>query len=199
MNIIGGALKRRNLVCCADERVQPTSSMMREALFDVLTPRIEGARFCDLFAGNGTVGLEALSRGAMQVTFVERLQNALVALNRNITQLPAPYPGQTLVLRADAWGAPKLLKTRGLVFDILFMDPPYYQKEPLLDDVMGLIEALFAARVVAPDGLLVHQLESGSIHHPDSTPAYIKVKEKEYGRTRLVFLSPKKRETEAEA
>jgi 16S rRNA (guanine(966)-N(2))-methyltransferase RsmD len=100
---------------------RPTSDRLRETLFNVLAPRIEGANLLDLYAGSGAVGLEALSRGAAQVTFVERAPAALKVLRENLTRLGLQagfhiHPGSV---------AAYLRKVRVQGFDVVFLDPPY--------------------------------------------------------------------------
>src|SRR5579872_3722848 len=87
MRVIGGTLRRRTLEAPAGRATRPTSDRLRETLFNVLAPRIEGARFLDLYAGSGAVGIEALSRGAADVVFVERAAPALKVLRANLARL----------------------------------------------------------------------------------------------------------------
>ena len=84
MRIIAGALRSRTLTAPPGLATRPTSDRLRETLFNVLAPRIEGASFLDLYAGSGAVGIEALSRGAVRVVFVERDEPALAALRGNL-------------------------------------------------------------------------------------------------------------------
>src|ERR1700691_1140559 len=87
MRVIAGTLRRRTMEAPAGLATRPSSDRLRETLFNVLAPRIEGARFLDLYAGSGAVGLEALSRGAAGVEFVERAPAALKALRANLAGL----------------------------------------------------------------------------------------------------------------
>src|SRR5580698_5546411 len=87
MRIIAGRYRSRRLEAPAGMATRPSSDRLRETLFNVLAPRIEGARFLDLYAGSGAVGLEALSRGAAHVEFVERAPAALAVLRKNLAQL----------------------------------------------------------------------------------------------------------------
>jgi 16S rRNA (guanine(966)-N(2))-methyltransferase RsmD len=87
MRIIAGTYRSRRLEAPAGLATRPTSDRLRETLFNVLAPRIEGAAFLDLYAGSGAVGLEALSRGAASVEFVERAPVAIAALRANLTRL----------------------------------------------------------------------------------------------------------------
>jgi len=104
---------------------RPTSDRLRETLFNVLAPRIQGARFLDLYAGSGAVGIEAASRGAERVVLVERAATALKVLRANLENL-----GLRGGVRVEALSVAAFLKkvrpeSAGFVFDIVFMDPPY--------------------------------------------------------------------------
>src|SRR6202167_2738139 len=87
MRVIAGTLRRRTMEAPAGLGTRPTSDRLRETLFNVLAPRIEGARFLDLYAGSGAVGIEAHSRGAARVELVERSETPLVVLRKNLAGL----------------------------------------------------------------------------------------------------------------
>lgn len=123
MRIIGGKFKKRTLFTPKSESVRPTTSQLREALFNICQWEIEGARFLDLFAGSGAVGLEALSRGAAQVTFVENHRVALTAIHKNIESLNVQ--GSTKIIGIDAFKALQKLVESGQIFDLIYADPPY--------------------------------------------------------------------------
>lgn len=121
MRIVAGAAKGRRLVAPKGGDVRPTADRVKEALFSSLQPLLPGARVLDLFAGSGALGLEALSRGAAAVTFVERSNAALAALRRNIELVG--LPGATVI----AEDAAKAVRTpvAGAPFDLVLADPPY--------------------------------------------------------------------------
>jgi len=126
MRIIAGTFRSRSLAAPAGLSTRPTSDRLRETLFNVLTPRIRGAAFLDLYAGSGAVGMEALSRGAKSVTFVERAPVALAVLRGNLAKL-----GITTGFRIQPGGVGAYLR-RGAAgektaaaFDLVFLDPPY--------------------------------------------------------------------------
>lgn len=105
--------------------VRPTSDRLRETLFNVIAPQIEGARFLDLCAGSGAVGIEALSRGAAHVTFVDRSRKmcGLVEANLDLCRIPEE---QTVVVQAEADNFLKRIVARKQKpWDIIFFDPPY--------------------------------------------------------------------------
>lgn len=152
MRIIAGAFKGRRLEAPAWEGLRPTSDKLRETLFNVLAPRIAGATVLDGYAGTGAVGLEALSRGAAAVTFVERDPRAVRLIRDNAVRcgLGSPADGTAAdryaIIRAGfADAAGRLV---GRAFDVLFVDPPYG-----LDEMARAIEG--AAPLVAPRGVLV--------------------------------------------
>lgn len=126
MRIIAGTFRSRSLAAPAGLSTRPTSDRLRETLFNVLTPSIRGAAFLDLYAGSGAVGMEALSRGARSVTFVERAPAALAVLRGNLTKL-----GIVAGFRIQPGGVGAYLRRgtagerTGAAFDLVFLDPPY--------------------------------------------------------------------------
>jgi len=122
MRIIAGTLRSRRLEAPAGLATRPTSDRLRETLFNVLAPRIEGAAFLDLYAGSGAVGLEALSRGAARVDFVERAPAALDVLRANLARL-----GVNAGYRVHAGSVRTVLDRIAKIaaFDLVFLDPPY--------------------------------------------------------------------------
>ena len=131
--IIGGAGKGRRLRTAAGESTRPTGARVRQSLFDILAPVVPGCRFLDAFAGNGGVGLEALSRGAARVVLVDRSAGAVQAAQENARAL-AGAGGEVQVFRQDARTAVSALAARGERFDVVYLDPPYDsdEYEPLL-------------------------------------------------------------------
>jgi 16S rRNA (guanine(966)-N(2))-methyltransferase RsmD len=124
MRIISGSLRSRTLASPAGLATRPTSDRLRETLFNVLAPRIEGARFLDLYAGSGAVGIEALSRGAAHATFVERAPAALKVLESNLVRLSLNTGFRVHASGVGAW----LRRQRPGVtpaFTLVFLDPPY--------------------------------------------------------------------------
>src|SRR5436189_1033348 len=118
MRIIAGRLKGRRLTAPAGSDVRPTSDRLRETLFNVLRDSVEGARVLDAFAGTGALGLEAWSRGAVSIVFVEHDARALRALDTNIEHCGA---GEACaIIRRDFRTAP----ISG-PFDLVLLDPPY--------------------------------------------------------------------------
>lgn len=150
MRVIAGSLRSRPLQAPPGLATRPTSDRLRETLFNVLAPRMEEAVFLDLFAGSGAVGIEALSRGARRVVFVERAQPALKVLRANLHKLGLKQgidiqTGSVLAyLRRDA---------RESSFDLIFLDPPY----DAADEYEKVLHLLGGAGLVllAPDALVI--------------------------------------------
>jgi len=144
MRIIAGRLKGRRLTSPKWPGLRPTSDRLRETLFDILGARVKGASVLDLYAGTGASGIEALSRGASHVTFVERDRRALALMAENLAR--CGVGSGYAIIRADA---ERLDSTRLTgVFDLILLDPPYAE---------GSQEAILAAaaRHLGPGGLLV--------------------------------------------
>jgi|SRR5579862_1058193 len=123
MRVIAGKYRSRTLVAPRGRDTRPTSDRLRETLFNVLAPRIEGAVFVDLYAGSGAVGIEALSRGASEAVFVERADAALKAIRANLAALGI-RGGYALESRAVA-AVLRRLAASGRTADVVFLDPPY--------------------------------------------------------------------------
>ncbi len=180
MRIVGGKHKGRRLAAPDGLAVRPTADRTREALFNILEggrlgPALRGARVLDAFAGTGALGLEALSRGAEELIFIETLPAAIAALKRNIESLSEGRRCE--VLRADVLHPPRSEAPAGIVL----MDPPYGQ---------GLaapaVEALAASGWIGRESLVVVELMS---RESLQTPAGFELaEERRYGKARLAFL-----------
>ena len=123
--IIAGRFRGRRLTVPSGKDVRPTTDRMRERLFSILGhqryPAMAGAQIADLFAGTGALGLEALSRGAAHVTFVEKARSSLDCLRSNITSLDVA--ADTAIIASDA----TIVGPPNKPFDFIFLDPPYRQ------------------------------------------------------------------------
>lgn len=131
MRIISGKFKGHHLVSFKANHIRPTTDRVKETLFNKIMFDLEGARVLDLFCGTGNLGLEALSRGARHVTFVDAHKQSLLITRENITKLKVDKSDYQ-VLQKDVLA---YLKTyEGEPFDIIFADPPFTQK--MAHDVM---------------------------------------------------------------
>ena len=121
MRVIAGAYGGRRLRAPNGLDTRPTSDRVREALFSVLGAGVEGARVLDLFAGSGALGIEALSRGAAEATFVDAAEAAVRCVRANLEALSLTAQ----VRRADAGAFLRSASARGHLYDLVFLDPPY--------------------------------------------------------------------------
>ena len=152
MRVIGGTLRRRTLEAPDGLATRPTSDRLRETLFNVLAPRIEGARFLDLYAGSGAVGIEAASRGASSVVLVERAAPALKVLRANLEHLGLRGGVRVEAVNVSAYlrrGRPAAAER----FDLVFLDPPY-EHENEYTTALGLLGG-DASRVLAEDAVVI--------------------------------------------
>ncbi len=146
MRIIGGEASGRRLSSLAGTDTRPTGDRVREALFNIWQGRIAGARFLDVYAGTGAMGLEALSRGAHAALFIEPHAGALRTLKRNVELVGVKE-------RAEIWGQtaetvlPQLVES-GQRFDVIFCDPPWRH------GVSAAVQAQLAG-LLAKDGMVV--------------------------------------------
>jgi 16S rRNA (guanine(966)-N(2))-methyltransferase RsmD len=124
MRIIAGKYRGRRLKSPPSDRTRPTSDRLRETLFNVIAPRIEGARFLDLCAGTGAIGIEALSRGAEHVTFVDQSRQMCELIETNVSALSAPT-SEFAIVNADAFDFLRKRKSGTALLDSIFFDPPY--------------------------------------------------------------------------
>jgi 16S rRNA (guanine966-N2)-methyltransferase len=152
MRIIAGTLRSRTLQAPPGLATRPTSDRLRETLFNVLAPRIQGSAFLDLYAGSGAVGIEALSRGAARVVFVERAPAALEVLRGNLAKL-----GLTAGFRIHAGSVGTVLRRMkpdaGAAFDLVYLDPPYDAAKEYAATLLALSEEL--AALLASEALVI--------------------------------------------
>jgi len=125
VRIIGGTLKGRRLVDWEESGIRPIRDLVRSALFNIVADFVPGAACLDLFAGTGAVGLEALSRGATSCLFIDSSQAACGLIRRNLDALDLLDRGE--VFHGDAADGTERFLARGRRFDLVFIDPPYYQ------------------------------------------------------------------------
>jgi 16S rRNA (guanine966-N2)-methyltransferase len=167
VRIIAGSHRGQRIAAPKGRGTRPTSDRVRENAFNLIGP-VDGARVLDLYAGSGAMGLEALSRGAERVTFVEREKDACRAINANLDKLGL----QATVLCQDA--ARAVAQERG-TFDLILCDPPY--------DVDA--SRLPFARLLAEDGVLVY--ESSGRNDPPEVPGLAQRTSRKYGSARLTL------------
>jgi len=125
LRVIAGKFRGRQLKSPPSLETRPTSDRLRETLFNILAARIEGARFLDLCAGSGAVGIEALSRGAAHVTFVDQSRKMCGLIESNLNSLEITQDNYHVVLAEALDYLRRQVEKSELAFDALFFDPPY--------------------------------------------------------------------------
>lgn len=177
MRITGGIHRGRLLKVPEGIEVRPTQDRVREALFNILMHDIAGARFLDLFAGSGAVGLEAISRGAAAAVFVELNARHISFIKTNAAMLKlAPQ-----IVQADAYRY--IAAFAGSPFDIAYADPPYALGEE--KGFQEMIKALAARNVIRPGGLFIAETTCRAAI--DETPGWDLCRDREYGKSRLLI------------
>lgn len=181
MRISAGEAKGRRLRVPKGNAVRPTQDRVREAIFNALGDRVVGARVLDLFAGAGGLGIEALSRGADGVVFVERDSRTADLLRGNVAT--SGFAGRAAVWRSDVLRAVRALGQRGESFDLVFCDPPYGEGW-----VNRTLVILAGSRVVAAGGVVVVEAERrDAVEAPQE---FHVMRRRAYGDTVVVFLTP---------
>jgi 16S rRNA (guanine966-N2)-methyltransferase len=183
MRIISGTSKGRRLVTPKGPALRPTSDRVKQSIFNILGEEVEGKVVLDLFAGTGNLGIEALSRGAKKVSFVEKSRQALRLIKKNLLQ--CGMMGQSEIVPKDVNRAIGILNERGESFDLILMDPPYGK---------GLIQKtllkLQSNRIHRDESILV-------IEHnrreplPKTIEGWNLIRERAIGDTVISFLTPR--------
>lgn len=178
VQLLGGAWKGRAVTVPKEPGLRPTAQKVRAALFNILGPRVHGARVLDLFAGTGALGLEAASRGAAAVTFVDRSDACTDAIRRTLAAF-GPLPGLAAeVVTFDVFATLRRLAGQAKTFDLVLADPPYggpWGRKSL--------QALQAHAIIAPAGTLVLEGPTGETPPPGLQPT----RQARYGDTTLTF------------
>ena len=177
MRITGGIYRGRILKVPEGIEVRPTQDRVREALFNILMHDIAEARFLDLFAGSGAVGLEALSRGASSATFVEQNARHISFIRSNAAMLKVVPE----IVSADAYLY--LSAFSGAPFDIAYADPPYALGEER--GFAEMLKTLSDRNVVRPGGLFI--AETTSRQNLTDVLGWDLCRDREYGKTRLLI------------
>lgn len=190
MRIMGGQLRGRSYKVRTDDRIRPISSRIKKSLFDILAPRLAGARVLDLFAGTGAVGLEALSRGAACAFFVDSSRKMVDGIESALSGMGLGDRGKAQV--GDALEDLSWVPHRGgaAAFDIVFMGPPYRDTENRPFAYSGRALARVAeSGLLAPDAVVISQ------HHAKEQVPEVsgleRVRREKYGDSDLDFYRAK--------
>jgi 16S rRNA (guanine(966)-N(2))-methyltransferase RsmD len=149
MRVIAGKFKSRKLEAPPGMLTRPTSDRLRETLFNVVAPLVADSVWLDLFAGSGAIGIEALSRGARSVYFVESASAAARTIRKNLHTLEINEGAE--VIERDAAVALRMLDSQAVVCDFVFLDPPY-RKMGDYEQVLGFLSQ---SQLLAPDSQVI--------------------------------------------
>ena len=141
MRVVAGTYRGRRLTAPPGDATRPTSDRVREALFSILGPSVQGARVLDLFAGSGALGIEALSRGAASAVFVDSAPRAIEAVRANLAALGI----EAGVHRIEARAWLRTASARSEAYDLVFLDPPYRRAGELGRELSEGVAAVLAA------------------------------------------------------
>lgn len=173
MKIITGKFKGRSIEM--PKGIRPTSDKVREALFEILKDKIGGSSFLDLYCGSGAIGIEALSRGAKSVTFIDNDFKCIKSLKKNLTAL------NISLVNIYSKDAIQSLKSIARDFDIIFLDPPYYK-----DIAKKTLIALSDCDILARNALVIIEAHKKDIL-PEEAGTLKKIRTCKYGDTKLEF------------
>ena len=180
IRIVAGLLRGRKLSCTVNPNLRPTPQMVREALFSILGNAVPDRPFLDVFAGTGVVGLEALSRGAKSVFFIERDVRLIAELDHHIAQFGVASGAR--IVRGDVYRWVERWLPPPEPVNV-FLSPPFADLERRTDDLLGLVAGL--QKQVRPGSVLVLQSET---HVPlDPLPAAEQWDRRRYGRNELLI------------
>jgi 16S rRNA (guanine(966)-N(2))-methyltransferase RsmD len=176
LRVIGGSAKGRRLKTAKTGSLRPVTDYIREALFDILASRVGDSVFLDLFAGSGSIGIEALSRGARQAVFVEKEPRTARLIKDNLAT--TGFSGQALVFTGDVFQSLSYLQRHAYEFDLVFIDPPFGRGL-----VAPTLEETVRRGLVAGGGLIVTRSARDREPEPHLAPVRARV----YGDSVLRF------------
>jgi 16S rRNA (guanine966-N2)-methyltransferase len=179
VRVIAGTLKGRKLETPDWEGLRPTSDKLRETLFNVLAPRIAGAHVMDGYAGTGAVGIEAISRGASHVTFVEQDARAAALIASNV-QKCGISDGYAIIQSSVLQAIRRLASPGNTAFDVILLDPPYASD---FHDALPHV-----GDIVKPDGIVILE-HATKTQTPAAAGRLIRVRELKSGDSALTFYS----------
>ena len=182
MRVIAGSARRTQLKTLEGMDTRPTTDRIKETLFNMIAPYLYDSIFLDLFAGSGGIGIEALSRGAMEAVFVEQNPKAAEIIRENLKA--TKLEEQALVMNCDALSALKRLEGK-YRFDYIFMDPPYNHELE-----KSVLTYLAESSLLAEEGIIIVEASKETDFDYAEDLGYNIIKEKEYKTNKHVFLEP---------
>lgn len=183
MRVIAGEFKARKLTSLKGRKIRPTSDRIREALFSILSLKIDNALVLDLFAGTGALGIEALSRGALKTVFIDNSKESIQIINKNIDL--CGIKEKTEVILHDACNILSLNTVLNRKFDIIFMDPPY--DKGFMGNIFKNVDLLN----VMKDGSIIIAEHSIRENDLEKVAGFDRYDKRTYGETLISFFRKK--------
>ena len=178
VRVISGSMRGKKLVSPPDERVRPTLDRVKENIFNMIAFNVPGALVLDLFSGSGALGIEALSRGADSVVFVDKSEESLFVTKENLRLTSFSDKAECVNKSFDDY-----LKICDKKFDLIFLDPPY--ADGLLDEAISLI---YEKKLLKDGGLIICESDDSPAFVPDEKLFSVS-RIKKYGRVQIVLLT----------
>ncbi len=179
MRIISGKVRGLKLNSPKDDKVRPTTDRVKESMFNIISSYVMDAEVLDLFAGSGALGIECISRGAKKCVFVDNSKDSIQTIKTNIDK--SKLNNESDIIQKDYKDAMKYLSNKNMKFDIIFLDPPYYE-----DLFESSIKNISLNNLLNDDGIVVVEHDYG-IKISDKVENLEKDKEKKYGKIALSF------------
>lgn len=179
LRVISGKARGLKLDSPKNQDVRPTTDRVKESLFNIINPYIRESNILDLFAGTGSLGIECLSRGAKNCVFVDKSKDSINIIKSNVKK--ARVENESTILNVDFKDAVKRLSSQNQKFDVIFMDPPYY--ENMFIECLKIIDEL---NLLYEDGIIIVEHDTKDLFD-ESIGNLVKSRDKKYGNTTLTF------------
>ena len=179
LRVISGKARGLKLDTPKNQDVRPTTDRVKESLFNMINSYIMDSNILDLFAGTGSLGIECLSRGAKNCVFVDKSKDSINIVRSNVKKVSVD--NESTILNVDFKDAVKRLSTQNQKFDVIFMDPPYYENM-----FIECLKSIDKFNLLDEDGIIVVEHDTKDLFE-DSIGRLNKSREKKYGNTTLTF------------
>jgi 16S rRNA (guanine966-N2)-methyltransferase len=184
MRIIAGEARSVPLITPEGLETRPTSDQIKETLFNMMQMYTAGSVFLDLFAGSGQIGCEALSRGAKRAVFVDQGNEPIRCIKHNVEKIK--MADRALILKQEAVSGIRTCEAEGIVFDIIFMDPPYEKEME-----RGILEYLKTSSICTSETLIIIEASKKTDFTYLDILGYDVIKDKLYKNNRHLFIQKK--------
>ena len=183
MRIISGSARGRKILSPEGMGTRPTLDRIKEAIFNIIQNRVEGAMVVDVFAGTGSLGLEAASRGAKKCYLIDKGEVTYKLLEQNIEDLK--FQDVCTAFNMDSYESLRIFANKKEKFDLIFIDPPY-----LKDMIPQAVEEIFKGDLLERDGLIVSKIDTSEDIYKGNGEILL-VNSRKYGNTTICFYSYK--------